>query len=207
MLNLFAEIKGLINNNVRTLSGAGPPTAATGAGDAGPGSRYIDYTTPAFYFNVGTKAAPIWTLTEGLSSFQQATGVISSANITGVGAGQFGHANGVVMVAGQGLHNVIELESVIMHYDFITAAYTAGGNITVNNSAGGAAITGLVSAANSVGAASDKSVMFVPLSTAGIPLVENGGLALVSSAAFTQPGTAAGVIRWVVNYRVHATGF
>jgi len=208
MLSHFAEHLGLMRAGVRFLFGTGAPTnAVTGAGDAGIGSQYYDTVSGSSYANVGTLASPVWQLDAGPASFNQATGTISVANIIGVGAGQFGHAAGVTMLAAVGLHNVVELESVIMNYDFIVAAYTAGGNITVNNIAGGAALTGLVSAANSVGAAADKSVMLVPLSTVGIPLVENGGLSLVSSAAFTQPGTAAGVIRWVANYRIHATGF
>lgn len=140
------------------------------------------------------------------STFAQATGTISSADITGTGVGQFGHANGYPLVAGQGAHNVIELISVIFFYDFSTAAYTAGGNITANRSGGAGALTGLISAANSVGAAVDKVISLVPLTTVGINLTENEGINLVAAAAFTQPGTAAGVIRYVVNYRVHATG-
>ena len=49
-------------------------------------------------------------------------------------------------------------------------------------------------------------MLFVPLSTAGIATLVNTGLNLVSSAAFTQPGTAAGVVRMKVAYRVHQTG-
>lgn len=139
------------------------------------------------------------------SMFQQATGTISSADITGTGAGQFGHANGYILLAGQGAHNVVELISGIFVYDFATAAYTAGGNVTINRSGGAGALTGLISAANSFGAAGDKIVQFLPLTTAGINLTENEGLNLVTTAAFTQPGTAAGVIRYVLNYRVHAT--
>jgi hypothetical protein len=132
---------------------------------------------------------------------------ISSADITGTSAGQFGHANGFPLVVPQGTDVVVQLVAAAMFYDFGVAAYTAGGNITINLDGGGAALTGLVSAANSVGAASDKIASFVPLSTAGVVLTANNGLNLVSSAAFTQPGTATGVIRVVVKYRIIATGF
>lgn len=202
MPTMFGSFRDRVDNNVFDLTGSGAPTAATGAGIAGPGSTYTDVLTGNRTVNMGTLAAPAW---NGLT--QQAYGTISAADIVATGAGKFGHAQGYPVVLTPGPHNVIELESLILIYDFIVAAFTAGGNITVNWSAGGAAITGLVSAANSVGAASDKLVMLVPLSTAGIPLVEAAGLNLVTSAAFTQPGTAAGVIRYVVNYRVHATGY
>lgn len=208
MLNVFSEFRQRANNNVRWIVGSGAPTdAVTGLNDAGTGSRYTDYVSGNSYVNTGTAAVPAWSLQQGNAAFKQFTGTISAADIVATGAGKFGHAQGYPMVAAPGTHNVVELESVILNYDFSVAAYTAGGNITANWSAGGAALTGLVSAANSVGAAADKSVVLVPLATVGIALVENGGINLVTSAAFTQPGTAAGVIRYVVNCRIHATGF
>jgi len=111
------------------------------------------------------------------------------------------------MIPAAGLHVVTELVSVIVNTKFIVAAYTLGGNITANQGAGGAAITGLVSAANSLGNAASKSTVLVPLATVGIPLVENGPINLVSSAAFTNPGTAAGTLTWIANFRQYATGF
>lgn len=208
MLNVFSEFRQRANNAVRWIVGSGAPVdGTTGLLDTGPGSKYTDYVSGNTYLNTGTAAVPAWSLQQGNGAFKQTAGTISAADIVSVAAGKFGHAAGYPMVAAPGLHNVIELESVILHYDFLTAAFTAGGNITANWSAGGAALTGLVSAANSVAAATDKSVVLLPLATVGVALVENGGLNLVSSAAFTQPGTAAGVIRFVVNYRIHATGF
>jgi hypothetical protein len=221
-VNVWAMIKALINNFTPILVNNGAPTngavgTGTYAGWAGPGAILIDNLTPGIYINTGTISNVTWTsLFPSAGSItpselapnvlQVASGTISSANLTGTSAGQFGHANGVVLVPPQGAHNVVELVSVLLAYEFATAAYTAGGNITVNNAAGGAAISGLVSAANSVGASANKTVLFVPLATAGIAIVENGGLNLVAASAFTNPGTAAGVINWIANYRVMATG-
>lgn len=203
MLNMFAERKQLVNRDVREITGDGPPVnAVTGAGDAGPASTYTDYTNGRRYFNAGTKSSPVW-----VPAVATATGTISAADIVRATAGGLGHAQGYTLLAAQGLHVVVELISVILNYDFAVAAYTAGGNLTINWTGGGAALTGLVSAANSLGAAADKSVMFLPLAAAATALVENAGLSLVSSVAFTQPGTAAGVVRYVVNYRIHNTGF
>lgn len=140
------------------------------------------------------------------ATLKQATGTISSADLTSTSAGKFGHADGQILIAAPGAHNIIELISGILIYDFATAAYTAGGNVTINRSSGAGALTGLISAANFCGAAADKVALLYPLTTAGINLTENEGINLVTSAAFTQPGTAAGVIRWIVNYRVHTTG-
>lgn len=138
--------------------------------------------------------------------FQQATGTISSSDITDTAVGKFGHANGQVILAGPGAAAIIEWISLILIYDYSTAAYGAGGDITVNRSGGAGALSGLISAANSVGAAGDRIVRFLPLSAAAANLTLNEGLNLVTSAAFTQPGTAAGVIRYICNYRIHATG-
>lgn len=218
-LNIWAMLNALVKNNVGVLVTDGAPTSGTSgtfAKFAGPGSLLVDNVNAVLYVNTGTKASPTWTsvfpgtgsITPamlGPTILQQASGTISSANLTGTSAGQFGHANGVVLVAAPGAHKIIEVVSVMLAYDFATAAYTAGGNITVNNGAGGAALTGLVSAANSVGAGADKVVMFYPLAAAGNPAVENGGINLVSSAAFTQPGTAAGVIQWTATYRTLPT--
>ena len=134
-----------------------------------------------------------------------AQGTISSANITGISSGQLGHANGYVVVPSYGTDKVVELVSGIFIMEFDTAAYTGGGNTTVNISGGGAAMTGLVSNANFVQASADKIIQFVPLAATFNVLVADKGLALVSASAPTNPGTAAGVIHYRVTYRVHST--
>lgn len=131
---------------------------------------------------------------------------IGPADIVGTGAGQLGHANGVPLVAAPGADKAHELVSVVMVNDRDTAAYTDGGNVSINWSGGGAAITGVVSAANSLGSAGDTRTLFVPLAAAATALVANAGLNLVAASAFTQPGTAAGVLRLTVRYRVHTLG-
>lgn len=137
------------------------------------------------------------------SVIQTATGSISAANIIGTSAGQLGHANGVVLVAAPGAGKIAQLISAVFAMDFLTAAYTGGGNTTVNISGGGAALTGLVSNANFIQVASDKIIEFVPLAaTFNNYGTGNNGLALVSASAPTNPGTAAGIINWQVNYRI-----
>lgn len=131
---------------------------------------------------------------------------IPSAAITGTAAGQLGHANGVPLAAAPGADYALELVSAVMVNDRDTAAYGGGGNVTINWSGGGAAVTGLVSAANSLGAANDTRHLFVPLAAAAMPLVANAGFNLVAASAFTQPGTAAGVLRLTIRYRVHRLG-
>ena len=134
-----------------------------------------------------------------------AQGTISSADITGTAAGQLGHANGFPMVPAYGADKVVELVSAILINEYDTAAYTDGGNTTVNISGGGAAMTGLVSNANFIQASADKIIQFVPLAaTFNVPTA-NTGLNLVSASAPTNPGTAAGTFHYRVTYRVHST--
>lgn len=132
-------------------------------------------------------------------------GTISSADITGTAAGQLGHSQGYVLVPAYGSDTVVELVSAILELDYDTAAYTGGGNTTVNISGGGSAVTGIVGNSSLVTGTSDKIVQLVPLAATNIAMTANKGLALVSASAPTQPGTAAGVIHYRVMYRVHKT--
>lgn len=207
MLPMFAGFKKLLNLNIRDIAGDGAPTdGTTGAGDAGPGSIYTDYTNKVRYINVGTLASPAWMQIGGASSVQRASGTISSANITGTSAGQLGHANGFIMVPAPGTGYINQLVSAILINDFGVAAYTGGGNTTVNIGGGGAALTGLVSNANFIQAAADKIIEFVPLAATFNTYTNNNPINLVTASAPTNPGTAAGVFRYEVFYRKIATG-
>lgn len=179
------------------------------------GCILVKKDTGIVYVNKGTVAVPSWvsvndnplveTNSEIKETFiQYAEVAISAADIVATGAGKLGHANGVPLVAAPGTGKALELISAVAIYDYDTAAYGGGGNVTVNW-AGGAAITGLVSAANSFGASADKIVQFLPLATAGNAVSLNTAINLVAASAFTQPGTAAGVIRIKIAYRVHTT--
>ena len=55
-------VSPIFPNNVAYISGAGVPTAATGAGWAGIGSNYTDITNANAYVNGGTMAVPVWKL-------------------------------------------------------------------------------------------------------------------------------------------------
>lgn len=138
------------------------------------------------------------------TTIQYAEVAITSANITATTAGALGHANGVVLVAGQ-TGKVIELVSATLIYDYAGAGYATGGNITINQT-GGSAVTGVVTAANSLGADSDKIVVFSPLAATATAYVKNLGLNLVAATAFTNGGSATGVVRVKVAYRVHTHG-
>lgn len=220
-VNIFAMLRALVNNGCPILSNPGAPSSGasgTFSGVAGKGALLIDYTNSNVYQNTGTLTSPTWTLqtfpVSGITTsqidpsvIQIVTGTISSANITGTAAGQLGHANGVILQAAPAAGFALQLISFAHYYTFATAAYTAGGNTTVNWGAGGAALTGLVSAANGIGKASSNAFQYFPLSTAGVAIVSAAALNFVSSAAFTQPGTAAGTINWMLAYRLLNVGF
>lgn len=60
-----------MKGGLRIMTGAGAPTngtSGTGAGKAGPGSLYLDYTNKTIYQNTNTKASPTWTLGGGDSA-------------------------------------------------------------------------------------------------------------------------------------------
>jgi hypothetical protein len=141
-----------------------------------------------------------------VNEIYQYRGEIISADITGTNSGQFGHANGIPLCPAAPTGFVWEFVSLAWFFKYATAAYTAGGNVTVNWDGGGAAITGLVSAANSFGASADKLGLLVPLAAAYTPLVAATAVNLVAASAFTQPGTAAGYISYKLTLRQHKTG-
>lgn len=148
-------------------------------------------------------AATVSTLsTRVTNNLQYIDVTISAADIISTASGKLGHANGYPLVAAPGAGVYLEFVSSLLKYDYSTAAYTAGGNITVN-AAAGSAITGLISAANSLGASADVVVRFNPLTTAGTVIAANTGINLVAASAFTNPGTAAGTVTIRTYYRTH----
>ena len=132
---------------------------------------------------------------------------LTATEIVGTAAGDLGHASGAELVSAPGAGYMLEFISAVCMYDFDTAAYTGGANDTsIRIGSGGAALTGAVTDANSLTAAGDKIYSFVPLSTAALPLSTNTGISMNATTAYTQPGTAAGVLRVQTSYRIHKTG-
>jgi len=95
----------------------------------------------------------------------------------------------------------LEFISASLTIKYSTAAYTGGGNISIGW-VGGAALTGIASAANSFGKASDAILQFVPLSTAANTLVKETALGLQTAGQFTDPSTAAGTAEVTIAYRI-----
>lgn len=122
---------------------------------------------------------------------------LTATEIVGTSAGDLGHAAGAVLVAAEA-DVVHEFISAVLVYEFDTAAYTGGGDdlvIRQGTTAVGAAIT----SANLLGAAGDKVYQSTAIAAA---LTANSTLN-IKSTAWTQPGTAAGVLRVRLTYRSH----
>lgn len=204
----FLSTKDL-NTNVGTVGDAVyvDPASAGGFTITAPGTGNNN-STPVGFTTVksATVGQIFWHVGPRISNVQTASGTITSANITGTSAGQLGHANGVVLVAAPAASTVNQLVSAVLINDFAVAAYTGGGNTTINIGAGGAALTGLVSNANFIQSAADKVIEFVPLAATFNTYTITNPINLVTASAPTQPGTAAGVFRYVVHYRVITTG-
>lgn len=165
-----------------------------------------DVPTPVTPSGVVTMSnAGVFSLATGTVVASYTDTTISSANITATSAGALGHANGVAVVAAPVAGSIIEFLYAVMVYDYGGAGYATGGNLTIN-ATGGSAITGVVSAANSLGATSDKVNVFYPLAVAGLLVAPATGLSLVAASAFTNGGSATGVVRVRVYYRTYATG-
>jgi hypothetical protein len=132
---------------------------------------------------------------------QSAAFSIANAAIIGTSAGELSHAAGYEMVAAVA-DKAHEFIACIVEHDYDTAAYTGGGDLSVNLD-GGNAVSGSVEMASLLGAGSDKIALLKPTSQ---ELTANTALQLVVSAAITDPGTAAGLLKGVILYRSHDLG-
>lgn len=105
------------------------------------------------------------------------------------------------LVAAPAAGYYLDFISASLTFKYSTAQYTDGGNISIGW-VGGAALTGVASAADSFGKGSDTILQFVPLSTAANTLVKETALGLQTAGQFTDPGTAAGTAEVTIAYRI-----
>lgn len=144
------------------------------------------------------------------SLMQVATGVISSANMTGTSAGQLSHANGFIMVPAPPAGSALILDGAYIAYTFGTAAYSGTGTNTIGVvwGGGGAALTGTQTQTLSVMAAGNTQNQFYPLTTAGVPTLSATSINLkLNTTVITNPGTATGTVAYTVWYSVVTPGF
>lgn len=114
----------------------------------------------------------------------------------------------VDVVAAPGAGKSLMFHSAVLVTDFDTAAYTGGGDVSIQETFGGSLVSTTVTAANSFGNAGDTIFSMAALNAAGgYSLPVNTSLAISNATgAFTDPGTAVGVARLQITYSVHTTG-
>ena len=95
-------------------------------------------------------------------------------------------------------------------YDYAGAAYTGGAHdikINIGSSGTQLAVTKSIATSFLLGASEDKIYLpYVEYSgQVGLP-VPTGAALSIAGTAWTQPGSAAGVLRVHITYRKHTTG-
>lgn len=130
--------------------------------------------------------------------------VLTATQIVGTAAGDIAATAGAVLVAAEAdvIHEFI---SAVLIYDFNTAAYTGGGDDVVIRQ-GTTAVSAAIAKADLLADTADDIAYVNALSAADIKLTANSTINLFAGTAFTQPGTAAGVLRVRVTYRSHPAG-
>lgn len=118
------------------------------------------------------------------------------------------NATPVVIIPAPGAGKFIEFLGGVVSVTFSVAAYTAGGAVSFRYSDGLSTtpISATLSAANTFGNAASQVWSVLPTGTLGgaAATYQNLGIVLGNdTAAFTDPGTAAGTARVYVSYRVH----
>lgn len=153
---------------------------------------------------LGTFTAGVSQGTSNVTEFTVLT-TLTAAEIVGTAAGDIGHANGATLVAAPSSSYALEFVSALFVYDFGVAAYTGGaGDLVVAIGSAGAAFTSAITAANLLTAAGDKVLTIKSIATE-LPLTVGTAISL-RGTAYTQPGTAAGVLRVYTTYRQILTG-
>jgi hypothetical protein len=128
---------------------------------------------------------------------------LTATEIVGTAAGDIGHASGATLVAAPAAGFVHEFLQIFFVYDFGVAAYTGGAGDLVVAYGAGAAVTTAVTAANLLTAATDKLLRVGAIDTEVVPVAATA--LTLRGTAYTQPGTAAGVLRCYITYRTITT--
>jgi len=132
---------------------------------------------------------------------------LTATEIVGTAAGDVGHADGAILVAAPGAGYTLEFVSAFLIYDFGVAAYTGGADdavIQVGVTGTQVAVSSAITGASLLEAAADKMLRLGSTATELVH-ADNGAISL-KGTALTDPGTAVGVLRAHVTYKLHTTG-
>jgi hypothetical protein len=136
----------------------------------------------------------------GYEKIYKATLSLNASTIVGSTAGTLGHASGVTAVEAVSGKRIMLREGWCA-YDFVTAAYTGGGVISLRyGDTAGNAISTTNTAAGSFLSVADRYWSFAPATVNNPTSGVGASLVLASGAAFTQPGTAAGTAVCTIYY-------
>lgn len=161
------------------------------------GATVVSRATGIVYRNTGTVAVPVWTRAGGSAGvdpqmLQFIEVDLAAADLIDTASGKLSHANGLIVVPAAPTGYVNLFHKMLVSYTFATAAFTGGGNTTVNIGAGGAALSGLIATTTLWQNAASIIQEFVPLSTVAFPITKETSINLKTASAITNPGTAAG---------------
>ncbi len=204
--NIFAMIKGVLDDDMLHLSGAGAPTdgtSGTGVGRCGKGSTYINISTGVAYINEGTKASPLWKQVGSGVQYSEVTITNAEALVL--------RAAPKTLVAAPGAGKYLEFCGLVLFFDRVAAYTESTANLTVKyvNGAGTAA-SQAIEATGFADAAADAITTGQPkIDVLGVKtLFENQLLCLHNiGAGEWGAGNAGNVIRAKTYYRVWDTGF
>lgn len=191
------EFNHLVEGAVDNIGAGLPTTAATFAF----GARIVDRSTAITYLNMGTVAVPVWARLGSSAVVDPQVVQLTTVPITAAAmidttaAIGMSSTNGLTLVPAAPTGFVNVWHRTIVSYTFATAAYTGGGNTTVNIGGGGAALSGLIATTTLWQNASSIIQEFVPLSTVAFPITTATAISLKTASAITNPGTAAGTAK------------
>ena len=134
--------------------------------------------------------------------------VIDSTKIVGTAAGDIAHADGAILVGQPGTGFTLEFVSAFIIYDHATADFGGGNNdAVVQTGVTGTqvSVSSAITDASLLTASADKILRLGSIATE-LAHADNGAISLKSTLVYTNPGTAAGLLRIHLKYRMHATG-
>ncbi len=133
---------------------------------------------------------------------------IDSTQIVGDVAGDLNHADGHVLVATAGTGFALEFVSAFIIYDHAIADFTGGGDdlvIQVGVNSAQVAMSSAISQATLLTGSGDAMIRVSAIATETV-YSDAGIISLYAGTKITNPGTAEGLMRVHVTYRVHTTG-
>ena len=177
--------------------------------------NFVDGVTSAIQTQMDLKAplaAPSFTggisLTATVREFTTIA-TIDSTKMVGSDAGDLAHADGVLLVAAPGTGFTLEFVSAFIIYDHATADFAGGGDdLVVNVGVTGTqvAMSSALSQATLLTGSADAMMRVGAIATE-VVYSDNGAITLFAGTAYTNDGgTAAGLLRVHVTYRMHTTG-